>query len=253
MNSDIYTAAAENSIRFIFSKLAGNGGRLLARYRDGEAAHYGYIDDYAFVIWALIELYQSTYKPYYLEKALELCDSQINLFRDDEHGGFFLYGSDAEQLITRPKDAYDGAIPSGNSVSALNFLRLARLTGRHELEEKAVEIFRAFGTSVQNAPAGHAFMLSAFLYYLAPSEEVIVVSDKAGSSDEAMLGILKQGFKPFTVSLYCSGMHKDLAGIAPFVSGYKPIDGKATAYICRSFTCKAPITDPDEFRKALLH
>jgi len=159
-----YTLAAEKASEFIFSKLVRPDGRLLARYRDGEAAFLAYLDDYAFLIWALIELYETTYKPMYLKKAMELTNDMIKYFWDNKKGGLFIYGSDSEQLITRPKEIYDGAIPSGNSVAALNFLRLSRLTGQQELEEKAHQMFALFGSKIDSMPQGYAFFLTAMLF-----------------------------------------------------------------------------------------
>jgi len=123
-----------------------------------------YLDDYAFLIWALIELYETTYKPMYLKKAMELTNDMIKYFWDNKKGGLFIYGSDSEQLITRPKEIYDGAIPSGNSVAALNFLRLSRLTGQQELEEKAHQMFALFGSKIDSMPQGYAFFLTAMLF-----------------------------------------------------------------------------------------
>ena len=109
----------------------------MARYREGEIAHLGYLEDYAFLVHALIELYEANFNIKYLSKALELNENMLKLFKDEDQGGLFLYGIDGEELIVRPKDIYDGAIPSGNSVATLNMLRLARLTANRELESEA--------------------------------------------------------------------------------------------------------------------
>ena len=154
LHNEVYTQAAEKAAEFILSKLVREDGRLLARYRDGDAAIPAYVDDYAYLIWGLIELYESTYKPKYLKKSLALNQDLIKLFWDNKSGGLFLYGSDSEQLIIRPKELYDGATPSGNSVAALNFIRLARMTGQHELEEKAQNRFSNFGKQVQRMARG---------------------------------------------------------------------------------------------------
>ncbi len=132
-----YAEAAEKAVAFIKSKLVREDGRLLARYREGDAAYSGYLDDYAFLIWGLIELYEATFKAEYLKFALALNKDMLKYFYDEDNGGLFLYGSDSEKLIVRPKDVYDGATPSGNSVAAVNFLRLGRLTGEPDLEGKA--------------------------------------------------------------------------------------------------------------------
>jgi uncharacterized protein YyaL (SSP411 family) len=252
LNSTTYIDAAEKALKFILTKLVGKYSRLLARYREGESAYPAYVEDYAFLIWALIELYESTYKPFYLQKALEFNDSLLNLFWDNSKGGLFLYGNDSEQLIARPKNVYDGAAPSGNSVAALNFLRLARLTGQYHLEEKAEQQFRVFGTNIINATRSSIFLLTALLFSRAPAKEVVIVGDAIDKDASAMLKIIREGFRPFTLSLFYSEQHGKLKETAPFLADYKPINGKATAYVCEKATCKAPITDKNELKQALL-
>jgi uncharacterized protein len=248
---EAYTKAAEKAVNFIFTKLVKEDGRLLARYRDGEAAIRGYVDDYAFAVWGLIELYETTYNPSYLQKAMKLNDDLVELFWDDEKGGLFIYGRDSEQLITRPKEIYDGATPSGNSVATLNFLRLARLTGRSELEEKAEVQFKTFGGSLEQVPSGHSFMLTALLFNMATTKEVVVVEGTEQPGSEEMLNLLKEDFKPFTLSLYSSERYKDLKEVIPFISNYKSVNGKSTAYVCENFSCQAPITSPGELKEVL--
>ncbi|MCX7921982.1 MAG: thioredoxin domain-containing protein [Clostridia bacterium] len=248
-----YRQAAERAVDFIFSKLVRNDGRLMARYRDGEAAYPGYVDDYAFLIWGLIELYEATYKPEYLQKALRLNDDLIRYFWDEDNGGLFIYGSDSEQLIMRPKEIYDGATPSGNSVSALNFLRLAHLTGKHELEEKASEMFKVFGNSFQRAPRGYAFSLTALMFAQSRAKDIVIVGNADYNDTKEMLDIIRENFRPFTISLLYSDDTNELRTIAPFVENYRSIEGKPTAYVCENFTCQSPITDTGEFRDILAH
>jgi len=252
VNEAAYTLAAEKAAAFIFSKLVREDGRLLARYRQGEAAYPGYLDDYAFLIWGLIELYETTYKPEYLEKAWDLNGDLVKYFWDGENGGFFVYGSDGEQLITRPKAIYDGATPSGNSVVALNMLRLARLSGNHELEDMCQSLINAFGGSIQSYPQGHAYLLTAFLYMEDGGKEVILVepeNDKKGA--EKMIEVLNSDFQPFVTSLLYSRTNKEILKLAPLISGHAPVESKTTAYVCRKFACQSPVTDPDLFRQML--
>lgn len=135
--NSLYIHKAEEAMDFILSTMINENGRLMARYREGEIAHLGYLEDYAFLVHALIELYEANFNIKYLSKALELNENMLKLFKDEDQGGLFLYGIDGEELIVRPKDIYDGAIPSGNSVATLNMLRLARLTANRELESEA--------------------------------------------------------------------------------------------------------------------
>lgn len=251
LHNEVYTQAAEKAAEFILSKLVREDGRLLARYRDGDAAIPAYVDDYAYLIWGLIELYESTYKPKYLKKSLALNQDLIKLFWDNKSGGLFLYGSDSEQLIIRPKELYDGATPSGNSVAALNFIRLARMTGQHELEEKAQNMFSIFGKQVQRMARGYAFFLTAMLFSISKSKDVVLVADSDHADTENMLNVIREDFRPFTMTIFCSDKFESIKELVPFIENYKTIDGKPTAYICENFACRAPIIDLKEFRKTL--
>lgn len=167
-----YLKAAANCAQFVQTHLTTDTGKLLKRWRDGETALPAQLDDYAFIAWGLLELHAATRKADYLAWALELQATMINDFWDGEQGGFFLTASDAEQLIMRPKEIYDGAIPSGNSVAALNCLRLARLTGKAELKEYASEILQAFAGQIAQNPAAHSFALIALDFALGRTDEV---------------------------------------------------------------------------------
>ncbi|AEV69753.1 thioredoxin domain-containing protein [Acetivibrio clariflavus] len=250
LGKEKYITAAERAAKFISSKLVSNNGRLLARYRDGESAFPGYVDDYAFFIWGLIELYETTYKPVYLKQSLKLNDDLIKYFWDENNGGLFYYGSDSEQLITRPKETYDGAIPSGNSVSTLNFLRLARLTGRSDLEDKAYIQFKTFSRNIENFAMGHSFFLTALLFAKSKSKEVVIVGNDKLESD-SMINIIREEFRPFTLSMFYSDAQSELKDIAPFIENYRSVEGKTTAYICENYTCHDPITDVSSFRNAI--
>ena len=251
LNDENYTQAGEKAVRFIFKQLVRNDGRLMARYRQGEAAYPAYVDDYAFLIWGLVELYETTYKPEYLQKALTLNDDLLKYFWDYENGGLYIYGSDSEQLITRPKEIYDGATPSGNSVAAMNFIRLARLTGRHELEDKAQVQFRTFGGSLERSPIGHSHLLTAFLYSQSPAKEVVVVGNRDYQNTGELIGVLREEFRPFTISMLYSDKYDELKSIAPFIENYKTVDGKAAAYVCENFACRAPVTDIGQLKEIL--
>lgn len=248
LNNETYITAAENAYSFIRTNLIREDGRLLARYRDGEAAFNGYVDDYAFLIWGLIELYEATFKPEYLKKAMELNKDLIKYFWDTKNGGLFVYGSDSEQLITRPKEIYDGATPSGNSVSALNLFRLARLTGDFELEEYANHILKTFGHSIANYPKAYSYALIAMLFAKSGSKEVVIVADKMTEEANKMIDLVQEDFHPFTISLVYSGETETIKDLAPFVSKYQTVNGKPTAYICENFSCQAPVTDTNVLR-----
>ena len=246
-----YIMASADAVSFIMKNLIRKDGRLLARYREGNAAIPAFVDDYAFLIWGLIELYETTYKSLYLKLAVDLNNDLIKYFWDDKNGGLFVYGNDSEQLITRSKEIYDGATPSGNSVSALNFLRLARLTGLSELEEKARLILRTFSSSIGNYPAGHSFSLLVLLYFNSKSNEIVIAADSNNEKTKEMIDIINNKFSPFTVSLLYSNENKDIERIVPIVSEYKTINGKPTAYMCENYSCSAPVNDIGLLKKLL--
>lgn len=243
VKDDIYISASEKAAKFILEKLIRKDGRLLAVYREGAAKIPAYLDDYAFFIWGLIELYETTFKPEYIEEAVKLSKDLIKYFWDDKNGGFFIYGNDSENLIIRPKKIYDEAYPSGNSVSALNFLRLSRLTGMYDFEDKANQILKTFGRKIQDYPEGCCSSLTSFLFSKSKGEEIIIVSDKNTESAKEMINAINEKFRPFTSIIFYSDECKGIEKTIPFISNYKSIEGKPTAYICKNFSCKAPITD----------
>ncbi|MGI5840512.1 MAG: thioredoxin domain-containing protein [bacterium] len=245
-----YRAAAVTAVDFIERNLVRPDGRLLARYRDGEAAYPAYAEDYAYLIWGLIELYDTTHDPAYLKKALSFNADLLRYFWDDTGGGLFIYGSDSEQLIARPKEIYDGATPSANSVAALNFLRLARLTGAADLEEKAAQLFSAFGGEIARSALGHSFFLTALLFASSPGKEIIIASETKEAAQE-MLETIQSRYLPFTVTLLVTSETADLAATAPFIKDYRTKDGLPTAYVCENFACRAPVTDNAALAAAL--
>ncbi|WP_333870971.1 thioredoxin domain-containing protein [Desulforamulus putei] len=251
--SERYREAAERAAAFIFHKLRRPDGRLLARYRAGEAAYPAYLDDYAFLVWGLLELYEATFDPGYLEKAAGLTEDMIELFLDREHGGFFFYGKDSEQLISRPKEIYDGAIPSGNSVAAVNLFRLARLTGKTRFEELAHQQLKSFARELERYPAGYSFfMMAAYLSQEPPLE--IVLSGKREDPDlRQMIHTVQRAFLPNAVMVVrYEGTDVDkLAEWLPLTKDKIPVEGKATAYICKNFACREPVTDSGQLQAAL--
>ncbi len=245
-----YTGAAEKAAAFILTRLVNKNGRLLAVYRDGVSLLPGYSDDYAFLIWGLLELYETTYDPRHLQNAIKLNSSFLDLFWDHENGGFFLYGSDSEQLITRPKEAYDGATPSANSAAANNLIRLSRLTGMHGFEEKAQQIIKAFSGRLEAYPAGYSHMLCAAIMLEAEGTEIIVSGGKDNGADK-LINVLRQGFRPFDVSLNYNKDYEKLGSLLPFVLSYSTIEGKAAAYVCKNYTCSQPVTEPGNLGELL--
>lgn len=161
-----YLDAAVNADRFISERLTRKDRTLRVRYRENEAAGNGYLDDYAYYIWGLTEIYEATYRTIYLQNALDYNSKMIEEFWDEENGGFFLTSNDAEKLIIRPKETYDGAVPSGNSVAAYNLVRLAKKMGSKDLESLAEKQLKFILSEIEPCPAGHSFALLALYEYL---------------------------------------------------------------------------------------
>lgn len=237
--------AFEKAVGFIFSKLVNKEGRLLARYRDGHADFLAYLDDYAFLVWGLLELYETTFNARYLKKALELNQDMLDLFWDDERGGLFFNGKDSEELIVRSKEIYDGAIPSGNSVAALNLLKLSRITGDVKLSEKARELFSAFAESVSSHPSAHAFLLTALSFAFEVSKEIVIVGNKDGNDTQAIIDKVRSYYMPNAITILNPGgkQGEELQSLIPFIKEMRLMDNKATAYVCQNYACQAPTTD----------
>ena len=243
-----YLEAAEQAANFVLTHLKRNDGRLLARYREGDAAYLGYLDDYAFFIGGLLELYSASGKPQFLKNAIHLQEEQERLFLDEEDGGYYLTGVDAEELLFRPKESYDGALPSGNSIAALNLFRLARLTGDERWERKAEQQLLSFRPVLEEHPSGYTAFLQALQFALHPSQELIL----AGSLDSEALPEMREtffsAFRPYASVLYQEGSISD---IIPWTQDYEIEEGHVTAYLCQNFTCQRPVQQIDEFQALL--
>ena len=244
---------AQRAIDFIYDKLFDNNGRLLTRYRDGQASHPAYAQDYAFLIWGLIEFYLSTFNVEYLEKAIKLNDNLIKYFWDDKDGGLFIYGSDGEKLIARPKEIYDGALPSANSVATLNWLKLSRLTGNTKLEEFAQKQFKCFGKMINENPSAYTYMLCSYIFSISKSKEIVIVGDMNLDTTQNMINTMYMDFHPYTTALV-KPIEKNtiLEDLAPFTSDYKQIDERTTAYVCQNFNCHPPVVNITEFENLIM-
>lgn len=237
LNDSHYAEAAENAAEFLLNTLYREQ-RLLARYRDGEAAYLGYLDDYAFLIWGLLELYMATGSVKHLQSALMLQNEQERLFLDKEAGGYYLTGSDAEELLIRPKEVYDGAMPSGNSISALNLLRIARLTGDEKWERRAEEHILAFRSSLSTYPSGYNAFLQALQFVQNPNKEIILAGNLSDPELIQMKKLCFSSFKPYTTLLYQEGT---VGKLIPWVKDYPTEPNKVTAYVCENFSCHKPV------------
>ena len=240
LGGEEYKAAAERSADFIWRRLRRADGRLLARYRDGEAAYPGYLDDYAFLLWGLVELYEAGFDRERLRQALSLAASMEELFDDAAMGGYFFSGVDAEELLLRPKELYDGALPSGNSVAALALLKLARITEQQRWLEAAQGIGRYFAADVKRVPRGYAFFLLALDYQLSPPEQVVVAGTGAAAAR-----LLRAAWLPFLPGMVVLHREDSAADeqLVPALAGRLPLGDRAAVYVCRNFSCQPPLTD----------
>jgi hypothetical protein len=247
-----YVDAAQNAAGFILERLKKNH-RLFRRYRDGEVAHPGYLDDYTNFVWGLIELYEATFAPKYLEEAMALNNGMIDLFWDETHGGFFYSGRDNEVLIKRSKEIYDGAIPSSNSVAILNLARLSQITGEVKLEKKAEEVAGTFAKRIKAYPSAYTQFLAALDFIIGPSREIVVVESPNGKSSRPMVETIHREFVPNKVVLMRKGDESGdrIAALAPFTKDLRAHGDRPVVYICEKQSCQETITELEELRAAL--
>ena len=238
--------AGAAAMRFVLQTLRVDG-RLMRSYRnvDGQSVvrHKGYCDDYAFVLEACLSLYEATHERTWLDEARWAADEAVRLFLDQEAGGFFTTGADAEQLVTRPKDVFDNAIPSANSVMALELLRLSHITGDASYERHAVACVRLVLDTVQRAPTGFGHLLGAVDFYSGTPLEIVVIGDSSRDDTRSLVETVRRRFIPNKV-LIVSDESRDGAEL-PLLEGRDKRDGRATAYVCRNGTCNMPVTTPD--------
>ncbi len=241
-----YISAAKQAADFVWNTLRDENGLLMKRFRDSEAGLPAHLDDYAFLVWGMLEIHQADFDTEYLKRALDLNQVMLETFWDYEAGGLFFTAADQTDLIHRNKEIYDGAIPSGNSVAAMNLIRLGRLTSNPELEEKAFQIGNSFAGQINTVPQGHTQFLSALLFAYGPSYEVVISGDTEADDTRKMLDRLRRHYSPNKVLLLRLEEDKDLLKMIPALKYQEALNGRATAYVCQDFQCSAPTTDPDE-------
>jgi hypothetical protein len=248
-----YEAAACAAADFILVKMRDSAGRLLHRFRDGDAAIDAFLDDYAFLIWGLLDLYETNFAVKYLQAAIELNNYLLKHFRDQLSGGFNFSSDKHEQLLFPRKTIIDGAIPSGNSVAALNLIRLSKMTGNNDLEEMFTKIGRAFSGTVKNMPSAVPLFLTALDMAIGPSLEVVITGPVSNENTKAMIRAAQMSSNPNKVILFIpeSDEKKEIIKLAPFTRDIKCIDGKATAYVCSANSCRKPTTDIAEMEQFL--
>jgi hypothetical protein len=230
LNEPKYLEVAKKTADFILNHIR-QGDVLYHRYAKGQTAIEGFLDDYSFTIFGLIELYEATFQDSYLQAAADLAKVMLAKFWDSQNGGFY-QTENSQTVMPRMKQLYDGATPSGNSIAIHDLLWLSRLTKELKYEDMAVQMTKTFAEEIEGAPEAYTFFLSAVDFLKGPSYNVILVAELKDKDASDMLSVLKRHYLPSTVIAI---KHPSEAGL-----GYQQIEGKATAYVCRDQTCLPP-------------
>ena len=244
LNRSEYESAARKAADFILSKMRDENGRLYHRYRDGELAVEAHAGDYAFLIHGLLSLYQTTYDLTFAEEAQKLQEKMLESFWDEENGGFFSTPNGVVDLPVRPKELYDGAIPSANSVALFNLVFLSRLTGDPQWEDRARAQIRAFAGTLKSQPQAFTYFLCALDFALRPGQEIIIAGEPQATDTRQLLSALNLNFTPNKVAIVKSDTNAErLAKFAGYTDGLQVIEGQATAHVCRNGSCTDSTTD----------
>lgn len=246
-----YLEIARCSVTFILTRLSQEE-RLLRTYKDGQAKYNAYLDDYAFFVAALLDLYEATFERAYLERAVALTDLLLARFWDEQEGGFFFTSNDHEALISRSKSAFDGSIPSGNSVATLNLLRLFYLTENQTYLEKAEQVLRLFYDAMEQNPFGFSYMLCALDFYLQRPKEIVLLGEKTAPETKEMLARIHELFLP-NKTLACFDAAEQAGHKLPSqLTRRTQVGGKLTVYVCHNFTCSLPVTEWGALKELLV-
>ena len=250
LGRDDYRAVAVRNADFLIGNLMREG-RLLRTWKDGRAKLNAYLDDYAYLVEALLAVYEATFEVKYFEEARRLADTMIAQFWDESEAGFFFTSSDHEQLITRTKDYFDNATPSGNSVAALVLLRLALLTQETEYQRCAVSILRTIHQAMAKYPSGFGYVLCALDFYLAEPKEIAIIGDAASHEVRSFIEEIYAHYLPNKVLALGPPGDQEAGFSMKLLAGRDLVDGKATAYVCRLYSCLAPATSREELAERL--
>jgi len=245
---NVLIESAEKSAKFIFNNLMDKNGRLQKRYRKGKSGLDAHLDDYAFFVWGLLELYEATFKIEYLKNAIQLSDIMVSEFWNESSGGFYLGSDQTEKLIVRAMTGYDGAIPSGNSIAAMNLLKLTRITGEIKWAEMADKTFKVFSNEINRAPSGYTSMVTAFLFEYDHPKEIVVVGSGSDPATQDALTRMKSEYIPGKILLFkdTDKLSPNLSPLAKWTATQEMIGDKVTFYVCQDFACKIPTTDIKE-------
>ena len=242
LEDECYLQAAIKGQQFVETHMVDGQNRLYVRWRDGEAAHAGQLDDYAMYGLALLELYRVTFQPVYLQQAMLRAEQMIDLFEDKEQGGYFLTAHDAERLIVRPKEIYDGAMPSGNSAAAVLLQHLAVLSGKPQWKQAAWRQLCFLAGAAEQYPIGHSFALLAMLEGMYPHKELVCVTRQTVPQELKRYLQANPGYG-LSILLKTEENAETLAVCAPFTVDYPIPQQGAAYYLCEHGACKKPMFD----------
>ena len=248
-----YREAARRAAEFLAARMYDpSTGLLLRRYRGGEAAIPGFLEDYAGLAEALLDLYEAQFDIRHLELAVKLTEKQLALFEDRERGGFFSTAGDAS-LVLRAREEYDGAEPCGNSLALLNLLRLSQITGRADFREAAERTLAAFAPRLSGAPVSLPRMLSACEFLLGDPRQIVLSGDRNAADTAALLRTFYSRFVSNRVVLLVDSpaVREKLAKGIPAIASMLPENGRAAAWVCRNFTCQLPVSETEKFAELL--
>ena len=252
LGEEEYTEAAARAAAFVTDTLTDENGRLLKRYRAGEAGLDGLLEDYAFVVWGMLELYETTFDVGYLQKAIAYQSKIDEHFWDEETGGYFTAPDDGEKLIVRAKKLYGGAIPSGNAMEIGNLSKLYAMTGTPDYATRLDELIRAFSGEIEKQPSAFPLVMSGLDFDFGPSFEIVISGDADSADTKAMIAAVRKNFRPNQVVLLRTEKNAAaLAKLAPYTETQTSVDGKATAYVCKGFACKLPVTSVEDMMRNL--
>ena len=248
-----YLDAAQKAANFIIENMMGTDGQLFHRYRNGEVGIQGTIEDYAFFTNSLLDLYETTFDITYLEKTLELTQYMMDNFWDQKHGGFYMTEEDVVDLIVRPKEYYDGAIPSGNSVALIVLARLRNLNPEGSWSNILKEYFKSFLYNIKSNPTAYSVGLMAYDYFVGPNQQLVISTKDLDQSADQMIQSVYKRFLPMKSVIVRNDKQAldRLIKIMPFVERQVPWQNKTTAYYCENFQCQLPVTELEKFEVLL--
>src|SRR5918994_625654 len=246
-----YREVAEKNAAFLLEKLH-SGGRLHRSYKDGRARFNGYLEDYAMVADGLVTLYEATFETRWLAAAQGLVDAVSEALWDEEQRTFYDTPADHEELVTRPRDVYDSAAPSGNSVTTDVLLRLALLLDREDYRARAETVLEELSGGMEKLPGGFGRLLVALDFYLSRPREVVIVGDPASPDTRALIDTLYASYLPNKVVAGRAPEDEEVAGLVPLLADRPTRDGRATAYVCEGYACQMPATEPEELARQLV-